>query len=124
MRIGGTPDEVSLFRKDAGITAVNIINGQDKTVATSNNVVRVWVTRSITHEWELSIDISGTGENYVSQGTATDATYKRSSYFGNLLCYSAANSQKFYFDDYNRFCHTWLQKLAIAGGNRGGTAGI
>ncbi|TPE45033.1 hypothetical protein FJM65_07740 [Pontibacter mangrovi] len=100
VRIGGTPDEVSLFRKDAGKTAVKIVDGQDKTVASSNNVVRVQVTRSITHEWELSIDVTGTGDSYVSQGTTTDATYTRSAYFGVLLKYSSANSQKFYFDDF------------------------
>ncbi|WP_266203926.1 lamin tail domain-containing protein [Pontibacter kalidii] len=100
VRIGGTPDEVSLFRQDAGKTAVKIIDGQDKTVATSNNVVRVRVTRSINHAWELRIDVTGTGEHYASQGTATDATYTRSAYFGVLLRYSSANSQKFFFDDF------------------------
>ncbi|MCX2738399.1 lamin tail domain-containing protein [Pontibacter anaerobius] len=100
VRIGNTADEVSLYRKDAGKTGTIIINGQNKTVATSNNVVRVRVTRSINHDWELRIDVTGTGESYVSQGTATDATYTRSSYFGVLLKYSSANSQKFYFDDF------------------------
>ncbi len=100
VRIGGTADEVSLFRKDAGKAAVKVIDGQDKTVATSSNVVRVRVSRSINHAWELRIDVTGTGENFVSQGTATDATYTRSAYFGVLLRYSSANSQKFYFDDF------------------------
>ncbi|WP_299755968.1 lamin tail domain-containing protein [uncultured Pontibacter sp.] len=101
VRIGNTADEVSLYRKDSGKSGTILINGQDKTVATSNNLVRVRVTRSINHEWELSIDLSGTGQNYVSQGTATDATYTRSAYFGVLLKYSSANSQKFYFDDFS-----------------------
>ncbi|WP_246000600.1 lamin tail domain-containing protein [Pontibacter diazotrophicus] len=101
VRIGGTPDEVSLFRKDAGRTAVNLINGEDQTIGSStNNVVRVRVTRSVSYEWELAIDISGSGQNYVSQGTATDATYKRSNWFGLLLRYSSANNQKFFFDDF------------------------
>lgn len=100
VRIGNTADEVSLYRKDAGKTAVMLINGQDKTVATSNNVVRVRVTRSIHYEWELSIDVSGSGQSYVSQGTATDATHRRSLYFGVLLRYTSANSQRFYFDDF------------------------
>ncbi len=101
VRIGGTADEVSLFRKDAGKTAVNIINGQDKTVASSNNnLVRVRVTRSINHEWELSIDLTGTGETFISQGKTTDATYKSSAYFGVLLRYTSANSKNFYFDDF------------------------
>jgi hypothetical protein len=100
VRIGGTPDEVSLFRKDAGKTPVMIINGEDKTVASTNNIVRVRVTRSISYEWLLEIDVTGTGESYVSQGIVTDATHKRSAYFGVLVRYSSANSQRFYFDDF------------------------
>lgn len=100
VRIGNTADEVSLYRKDPGKSGTILINGQDKTVATSNNLVRVRVSRSINHEWQLSIDVSGTGQNYLSQGTATDATFTRSAYFGVLLKYSSANSQKFYFDDF------------------------
>ncbi|MDX5417788.1 MAG: lamin tail domain-containing protein [Hymenobacteraceae bacterium] len=101
VRIGNTADEVSLFRKDAGKTPVMIINGQDKTVATSNNIVRVRVTRGIDHTWMLEIDVTGTGENYVNQGMVTDATHRSSAYFGVLVRYSSANSQKFYFDDFS-----------------------
>ncbi|WP_237143943.1 lamin tail domain-containing protein [Pontibacter pamirensis] len=101
VRIGGTPDEVSLFRKDPGKAAVNLINGEDQTIGSStNNVVRVRVTRSVMYEWELAIDVSGSGQSYVSQGTGTDATYMRSNWFGLLLRYSSANSQKFFFDDF------------------------
>jgi hypothetical protein len=100
VRIGGTADEVSLFRKDAGRTPVMIINGQDKTIATANNIVRVRVKRSIAYEWTLEIDITGTGQSFVSQGISTDATYKRSEYMGVLVRYTSANSQKFYFDDF------------------------
>ncbi|WP_242926601.1 lamin tail domain-containing protein [Pontibacter vulgaris] len=100
VRIGNTADEVSLYRKDAGKTAVILINGQDKTVATSNNVMRVRVTRSINYEWDLSIDVTGTGQSYTSQGRVTDATHKSSAYFGVLLKYTSANSKNFYFDDF------------------------
>lgn len=100
IRIGGTADEVSLFRKDAGRTPVMLINGQDKTIATINNVVRVRVSRSINFEWTLEINVTGSGQNFTNQGTATDATYKRSNYFGVLARYTSANSQKFYFDDF------------------------
>lgn len=100
VRIGNTADEVSLYRKDAGKTAVMIINGQDGTIGSSANVVRVQVTRSINYEWELSIDVTGTGQSYVSQGKVTDATHKRSLYFGVLVRYTSANSKGFYFDDF------------------------
>ncbi|MCC9168146.1 lamin tail domain-containing protein [Pontibacter harenae] len=101
VRIGGTADEVSLFRKDAGRNPVLIVDGENGTIGSSNNVVGVRVSRSVNHEWQLEIDITGTGENYTSQGTATDATHQRSNYFGVLLRYSSANSRNFYFDDFS-----------------------
>lgn len=100
VRIGGTPDEVSLYRKNAGSAPAIIINGADRTVGTSNNIVRVRVTRSLAYTWQLEIDVSGTGQNYVSQGTVTDAVHKRSTHFGVLVRYSSANSQRFFFDDF------------------------
>lgn len=100
VRIGNTADEVSLHRKDTGKPSVLIINGVDKTVATSNNIVRVRVTRGLDYTWRLEIDVTGTGQSYVSQGTVTDATHKHSAYFGVLVRYSSANSQRFFFDDF------------------------
>lgn len=100
VRIGNTADEVSLYRKDAGRTPVIIINGEDKTVATSNNLVWVRVSRSLDYTWQLEIDATGTGQSYRNQGTVTDATHKRSAYFGVLVRYSSANSQRFFFDDF------------------------
>jgi hypothetical protein len=101
VRIGGTADEVSLFRKDAGKAAINLINGEDKTIGSNNNIVRVRVERNTVYEWNLEIDLSGTGQSYRSQGTATDSTYRRSAFFGVLLRYSSANSQNFYFNDFS-----------------------
>jgi hypothetical protein len=100
VRIGDTPDEVSLYRKDAA-TSVKIIDGVDATMSsTTNNVVKVKVTRSVLNGWSLSIDVSGLGTTYVSQGTATDGTYQHSEFFGVYLKYSSANSTKFSFDDF------------------------
>lgn len=99
VRLGGTADEVSLFRKDAGKTPVIIINGRDKTIATSANIAKIKVTRTAAGEWQLSADFSGSGTNYVSQGTVTDTIYRQSAYFGFLIKYSSANAKKFFFDD-------------------------
>ncbi|WP_190277616.1 lamin tail domain-containing protein [Adhaeribacter rhizoryzae] len=101
VRIGGTPDEVSLFRKDAGGNPVYIINGRDGTIgATTNNVVKVKVTRDSESRWTLWVDVSGTGQNYQEEGQAIDATYQQSGYFGVLVKYSSANNQRFFFDDF------------------------
>ncbi|CAN5899406.1 hypothetical protein BH24BAC1_BH24BAC1_02100 [soil metagenome] len=101
VRLGGTPDEVSLFRKDRGGSPVYVINGRDGTLGSStNNVVRVRVSRSPQYEWSLWIDLTGTGQTYELEGTATDATYRRSRFFGLLLRYSQANNRSFFFDDF------------------------
>jgi hypothetical protein len=101
VRLGGTPDEVGLFRKDRASSPTYVINGRDGTLgSTTNNVVRVRVVRSPDYEWALWIDLTGTGQVYELEGTAVDATYRRSRYFGVLLQYSQANSRNFFFDDF------------------------
>ncbi|GAB2949584.1 hypothetical protein GCM10027048_13340 [Hymenobacter coalescens] len=100
VRLGGTPDEVSLFRKDASTSPVYVVNGADGTLASSsNNLVRVRVTRSTAGVWTLERDLTG-GTAFVSEGSGTDDLYQRSQYAGVLLTYSAANNRSFYFDDF------------------------
>ncbi len=102
VRLGGTPDEVSLFRKDAATSAAYVINGRDQLLNSSNNnVVRVRVTRTADDTWTLETDLTGTGQSYTTEGTATDATYHASSYLGIALTYSSSNSRNFYFDEFS-----------------------
>nr|WP_262904552.1 lamin tail domain-containing protein [Hymenobacter lucidus] len=117
VRLGGTDDEVSLFRKNAGATATAIIDGQNTTLSsTTNNLVRVRVTRSTLNVWTLERDLTG-GTNYVSEGTVTDATHQRSNYCGVSLTYSATNNRSFYFDDFRITDRTApvLQSASIIG---------
>ena len=100
VRLGGTSDEVALFRKDATGSPVYVINGTDATLSsTTNNLVRVRVTRSAQNLWTLERDLPGNAA-YVSEGTATDATLRRGAYAGVYLTYSSANNRSFYFDDF------------------------
>ena len=100
VRLGGTPDEVALFRQDATGSPAYVINGQDATLkSTSSNLVRVRVTRSPQNVWTLERDLTG-GRDFTAEGTATDDKYQRSSYFGVFLTYSSANGKNFYFDDF------------------------
>ncbi|MBC7446844.1 MAG: lamin tail domain-containing protein, partial [Hymenobacteraceae bacterium] len=100
VRLGGTPDEVSLFRKDgSSVAPVIIVNGVDGLLASStNNVVRVQVTRDAAGNWSLGADITG-GTAYAAQGTARDTTYAASRWMGVVARYTATNAQKFAFDD-------------------------
>lgn len=101
VRLGGTDDEVSLFRKDSTRAAVLVIDGLNGTLAsTTNNLVRVRVTRSTANRWTLERDLTG-GRTFVAEAAQpTDATYQRSAAFGVSLLYSSANNRGFFFDDF------------------------
>lgn len=100
VRIGGTTDEVSLYRKVAG-TATKIIDGADGTTNTSNNTLKIKVKCNATNDWTLERDITGTGSAYVLEGTINDATLSSSSFFGVSVTQSTASFiLKHYFDDF------------------------
>ena len=101
VRLGGTDDEVGLFRKDSAKTAAYVIDGLNGTLAsTTNNLVRVRVTRSLTGQWTLARDLTG-GRTFVAETSQpVDNTHQRSAVVGVSLLYSAANSKGFYFDDF------------------------
>ncbi|GAA4037606.1 lamin tail domain-containing protein [Hymenobacter glaciei] len=101
VRLGGTDDEVSLFRKDSTKAAVLVIDGLNGTLAsTTNNLVRVRVTRTTANRWTLERDLTG-GRTFVAEAAQpTDATYQRSVAIGVSLLYSATNNTKFAFDDF------------------------
>ncbi len=101
VRLGGTDDEVSLFRKDSARSATVIIDGQNGTLAsTTNNVVRVRVTRSLQGQWTLARDLSG-GRSFVAElSQPLDNLHQRGAVVGVALLYSSANSKSFFFDDF------------------------
>ncbi|HEX8330592.1 MAG TPA: lamin tail domain-containing protein [Hymenobacter sp.] len=101
VRLGGTDDEVSLFRRDSTRAPVPVIDGANGTLtSTTNNLVRVRVTRTTANRWTLERDLTG-GRAFVAEAAQpTDATYQRSVALGVSLVYSSANSRNFYFDDF------------------------
>ncbi|HJY22412.1 MAG TPA: lamin tail domain-containing protein, partial [Hanamia sp.] len=102
VRIGNTEDEVSLYRKSSSGNIVKIIDGANGILNTSNNVMKIKVIRDATDKWTLLRDINGTGNSYISEGSAVDATYTNSSYFGFLIKQSTNSFfQKHFFDDIN-----------------------
>ena len=101
VRLGGTDDEVSLFRKDSTRAAVLVIDGLNGTLSSAtNNRVRVRVTRTTANRWTLERDLTG-GRAFVAEAAQpTDATYQRSVALGVSLLYSATNNRGFFFDDF------------------------
>lgn len=99
VRIGNTDDEISLYRKDAG-TIVKIIDGVNGVLNTSSNAMKIKVFRNAANQWNLSRDLSGTGNSYFNEGVVNDATYLTSAYFGILVKQSTASFfQRHFFDD-------------------------
>ncbi len=102
IRFGGTKDEICLFRKGTGGTndTARIIDGADGTLNTSDNKIKVRVTRDGSNQWILYRDLSGTGASYVSEGSVTDASILSSAFFGISVKQSTASFfQKHFLDD-------------------------
>lgn len=100
VRIGGTPDEISLYKSTAGVVAI-LINGIDGITNTSNNKLKIKITRDFNGLWTLQRDVSGTGNTYVTEGTVSDNSFSTSSYFGIRITQSTASFfNKHFFDDF------------------------
>lgn len=103
VRIGNTTDEISLYRKDAGVIApTKIIDGADGIVGSStSNLFKIKVVRNAANQWSLYRDIGATANNYFLEGSASDATFSTSAFFGFLIKQStvASFAQKHFFDD-------------------------
>ncbi|MEY3199856.1 MAG: hypothetical protein RJA13_1814, partial [Bacteroidota bacterium] len=100
IRIGGTTDEISLYRKVAGVST-KIIDGADGITNSTNNYLKIKITCSPTYEWKVERDISGTGNTFFTEGIITDASIPTSSFFGISITQSTASFfQKHFFDDF------------------------
>ncbi|MBK5286212.1 MAG: lamin tail domain-containing protein [Bacteroidia bacterium] len=101
VRIGNTLDEICLYKR-TGSTTTKIIDGVDNILNTSSSKARIKVTRDAANLWTLQRDLSGTGNNYFTEGTVTDAAFQASSYFGVAVKQSTASFfKKHFFDDFS-----------------------
>lgn len=98
VNIGGTNDDISLYKQDNN-TLTKIIDGPDDFTDTDPVNVRVRLTRSAAGLWELYADTSG-GSNFVLQGDTIENSYTQSFHFGVYCEYTSTRSDKFYFDDF------------------------
>lgn len=101
VRIGNTLDEICLYKRSGTLaTVVKIIDGADGITNVSNNNLKIKVVRNASNLFSLERDVTGTGNNYVSEGTATDATFTTSNSFGFYITQSTVSfTQKHVFDD-------------------------
>ena len=100
VRIGGTPDEISLYKSTAGSSSI-LINGTYGITNTFNSTLKIKVTRDASNLWKLERDIIGTGNSYISEGTIVDNSFTTSSFFGIRITQSTASFfDKHFFDDF------------------------
>lgn len=101
VRVGNTLDEVCLYKRSGLLSsAVKLIDGADGITNVSNNSLKIKVLRTGANLFTLQRDITGTGNNYISEGSATDAAFTTSAAFGFYITQSTASfTQKHIFDD-------------------------
>ena len=98
VRIGGTTDEVSLYKCVNGLKT-KIIDGADGTTNHSSNALNLKVKCSATGTWSLE-QKTESASIYTLEGTATDLSVTTSSYFSIAVSQSTASFfQKHFFDN-------------------------
>jgi hypothetical protein len=102
VRIGNTADDISLYKSTAGSQSI-LIDGVNATLtSSSNNLVKIRVTRSSSNVFTLERDLSGTGTSYFTEGSVTDGTFTTTTTFGFAIKQSTATFfGKHVFDDIN-----------------------
>lgn len=98
IKAGGATDDISFYRVQ-GSVETRIIDGLDGRLNQSASKVRIRLIRNASAEWQLSVDVSATG-NYVMEGSVVDNTLTKSSFFGVVCYYTSTRSDKFWFDDF------------------------
>ncbi|NEN22055.1 hypothetical protein G3O08_00870 [Cryomorpha ignava] len=102
IRIGGTPDEISLFKRSAGANTI-IIDGEDGIVnSSSNNIFDLRVTRTSDGEWSVFYDKNQTG-TFVSGGTVVDNEITSTTDFGVFIEQASSPTfvNKHFFDNFS-----------------------
>ena len=96
VRLGGTKDEICLYKKVNGVTTL-IIDGQDGLLNKSSNNIKLKITCDKFYKWSIKYDatgVSGVSEVFV------DSSLTNSAWFGfSILQSTASFFQKHYFDD-------------------------
>ncbi len=97
VKIGGTLDEISLYKVYKGVETL-LIDGLNGRVDLSTVNVLIEVTRDDMHNWELKSKLLGETD-FSTEGTVVDAEVKTAGYFGVYCKYTSTRATKFYFDD-------------------------
>jgi lamin tail-like protein len=97
IKIGGTADEISLYKVSNG-SETTLIDGTDGRLSLSTVEISVNITRNSEGEWEVKSKLIDETE-YTSEEKANDLEIQKSTYFGIFCKYTSTRSTKFYYDD-------------------------
>ena len=99
VRIGSTQDNISLYKR-TGTATNSLVIGTSGILNASNHTLKIKVTHDVSNVWTLQRDLTGTGNSYIMEGSATDGSHVSSNYFGFLIKQSTASFfQKHQFDN-------------------------
>ncbi|MBM3177294.1 MAG: lamin tail domain-containing protein [Bacteroidetes bacterium] len=99
VQIGGTQDEVSLFRQ-SGTTIQKVIDGEDGRVNQALVRIKIRVTVNENGRWTLYSD-SGLIGTWTEEGSGVDRAILSSTWTGFLCQFTATRSDKFWFDNFS-----------------------
>lgn len=102
VRIGNTEDEISLYKRSGSTgTSTRIIDGINGSVGSSNNTVKIRVSRSNSGLFSLDRELISPNSKSFNEGTFLDTNHTFSASFGILIQQSTASFfQKHFFDDF------------------------
>lgn len=105
VRLGGTPDEISLYKMVSGTPTI-LIDGVDGLInSSSSNPFNIKVSRDASDNWTLQYDDLGSSPSggYISAGTINDNSVNSSAFFGLIITQSSAASavNSHFFDNFN-----------------------
>jgi hypothetical protein len=95
---GGDNKRLYFYRQD-GETHTELMAGSMNLATTTNNQMRIRVTRDTAGNWAFWADPHGS-MLFIPQGEATDNTHRSTSWFGVYCRYTISNANRFYFDDF------------------------
>jgi len=99
IRMGGTNDEICLYKKNQSQLSL-LIDGRNGTTNRSNSAFKLKVIYTNSHQFMLFTDSTGTGHGYTLQGLATDSDYTNNAYLGMVIKQSTSSFfNRHFFDD-------------------------
>ena len=100
LRIGNTSDNISLFRKN-GLNSTLLINGKTGVTNHTNNLFKIKVICDSKRNLTLWHDSTGTGDQYLMEGSIRDTALTNCNFFGIYIRQSTASfHNKHFFDDF------------------------